>query len=282
MDGFSRLDGDRCSVIALGRAYGLVEGRLVRGSGYGPTQEDVDFEGAIMSSAHYDFPVAVSQLKMPDSRDQQVARSAKWLLEQPGGSIVIVTPQKQVHGGVLSGLIGRPGVTHVSWRGLSSSAFAGHRVIYAWPDRKHLQDLWDVEADALVVVEWGEPETAEWIEDANPVRLLPGETIAPSADSTVTDVAPLPNGIDGILEGIAAWAAGYSTGLKWNEEDKLKADMMNRPDRWVDVSVERVRAKCRALGMRPNDVDTVAELLQRRKDGRRFNIGSTYRDFRFN
>ncbi len=56
-----------------------------------------------MSSAHYDFPVAVSQLKMPDSRDQQVARSAKWLLEQPGGSIVIVTPQKQVHGGVLSG-----------------------------------------------------------------------------------------------------------------------------------------------------------------------------------
>ncbi len=155
-------------------------------------------------------------------------------------------------------------------------------MIYAWPDRKHLQDLWDVEADALVVVEWGEPETAEWIEDANPVRLLPGETIAPSADSTVTDVAPLPNGIDGILEGIAAWAAGYSTGLKWNEEDKLKADMMNRPDRWVDVSVERVRAKCRALGMRPNDVDTVAELLQRRKDGRRFNVGSTYRDFRFN
>lgn len=121
-------------------------------------------------------------------------------------------------------------------------------MIYAWPDRKHLQDLWDVEADALVVVEWGEPETAEWIEDANPVRLLPGETIAPSADSTVTDVAPLPNGIDGILEGIAAWAAGYSTGLKWNEEDKLKADMMNRPDRWVDVSVERFVRSAVRLG----------------------------------
>ena len=77
-------------------------------------------------------------------------------------------------------------------------------------------------------------------------------------------------------------AAGYSSGLKWNEEDMLKADMMNRPERWEPITVEQVRAKCRELGMRPKDVDTVAGYLQRRKDGRRFNVRSSYRDFQFN
>ena len=47
------------------------------------------------------------------------------------------------------------------------------------------------------------------------------------------------------------------------------------------VTVEQVRATCRQLGMRPNDVDTVAGLLQRRKEGRRFNVRSSYRRFRF-
>lgn len=84
------------------------------------------------------------------------------------------------------------------------------------------------------------------------------------------------------MEYIASIAAGYSTGLKWNEEDKLKADMTNRPERWVPVTVEQVRAKCRALGMRGRDVDTMADFVQRRKDGRRFNVRSSYRTFEFN
>lgn len=92
----------------------------------------------------------------------------------------------------------------------------------------------------------------------------------------------MPNGVEGILEHIAGMAAGYSSGLKWNEEDKLKADMMNRPDRWVPITVEQVRLKCRELGMRPNDIDTVAGFLQRRKEGRRFNVQSSYRTFQFN
>lgn len=58
--------------------------------------------------------------------------------------------------------------------------------------------------------------------------------------------------------------------------------MMNRPERWASITVEQVRAKCRALGMRPNDVDTIAGFLQRRKDGRRFNVRGSYRDFHFN
>jgi len=36
------------------------------------------------------------------------------------------------------------------------------------------------------------------------------------------------------------------------------------------------------LGMRPNDIDTVARYLQRRIEGRRFNVQSSYRTFQFN
>jgi hypothetical protein len=57
--------------------------------------------------------------------------------------------------------------------------------------------------------------------------------------------------------------------------------MMNRPERWLPVTVEQVRAKCRQLGMKPKDIDTIADFVQRRKDGRRFNIRSSYRNFHF-
>ncbi|WP_300082021.1 hypothetical protein [Propioniciclava sp.] len=235
-----------------------------------------------MSSDTYAFPVAVSQLGHEDSREQQNARAIKWLLEQSGGPVVVVTPQKRLDSEVLKRLLARAGVTHLSWRGLSTGSLARRRVIHAWPDRQHLNDLWGVDADALVVIEWGKAETAEWIEDSNPVRLLRGRTVQQSSDpESEAETAPLPEDVDQILEHIAAWAAGYDSGLKWNEEDKLKADMMNCPRRWEQVTVEQVRAKCRALKMRPKDVDTITGYLQRRKEGRRFNVRSSYRTFRF-
>ena len=235
-----------------------------------------------MSSTVRPFPVAVSQLELEDSRELQAARAVKWLLEQPGGPVVVVTPQKLFESDILKRLVARVGVTHLSWRGLSTGSLARRRIIHAWPDRQHLNDLWGLDADALVVIEWGEVETAEWIEGANPLRLLRGRTIQPPvAHSAHEAVEELPNGVDAILEYVAGMAAGYSSGLKWNEEDMLKADMMNRPERWVPITVEQVRAKCRELGMRPNDVDTVAGFLQRRKDGRRFNVRGSYHDFQF-
>lgn len=235
-----------------------------------------------MSSDAYPFPVAVSQLGQEDSREQQNARAVKWLLEQPGGPVVVVTPQKAFDGDVLKRLVARSGVTHLSWRGMSTGSLAHRRVIYAWPDRQHLNDLWGVDADALVVIEWGKAETAEWIEDANPARLMRGHTVQPSSEpGAATEVERLPEDVGRILDSIADWAAGYSSGLKWNEEDKLKADMMNCPQRWEHVTVEQVRAKCRALKMRPKDVDTIAGFLRRRKEGRRFNVQSSYRTFRF-
>lgn len=228
-----------------------------------------------------DIPVAVSRLGKRDSREAQNVRAVKWLLAQPGGALVVVTPRRAVESASLKRLIAQPLVEHHVWRGYNGGHFGGQRVLYAWPDRRHLNDLWNADADAVCVIEWGIDETAEWIEDVNPIQLLPGGAIEPSPRQPPASES-LPNGVDHILEYIADMAAGYSTGLKWNEEDKLKADMMNRPDRWVPVTVEQVRAKCRALGMRGEDVDTIAGFLQRRKEGRRFNVRSSYRTFQFN
>jgi len=227
-------------------------------------------------------PIAVSRLGEDEkSREPQNARAIAWLLEQPGGQVVVVTPNKDFSSDSLKRLVSHPRVVHHTWRGFIANSFEGQRVIYAWPDRKHLNDVWGSEADAIVVIEWNTDETAEWIEDARPIQLLAEGVVLAPDDSPVEEFKPLPNGIDGILEYVARIAAGYNSGLKWNEEDMLKADMMNRPERWIPVTVEQVRAKCRQLGMRPDDVDTVTDFVQRRKDGRRFNVRSSYRTFSF-
>lgn len=89
------------------------------------------------------------------------------------------------------------------------------------------------------------------------------------------------DGVEEFLACIAGKAAGYSSGLKWNEKEKLKADMMNRPERWRSVTVHEVRTLCRDLGMLPDDIDTIAELLTRRKEGRRFVVRPSYRHYQF-
>lgn len=238
-----------------------------------------------MSPFDNSYPVAISRLSEDgNSREQQSQRAIKWLLKQSGGPIIVVTPKMSIDRDSLplNKLISKPGVTHRSWRGLSATSFSGQRVLHAWPDRKRLNDLWDIEADALAVVEWSPAETEDWIDSVNPVQLYPNEIVEPSSDNADMEIGePLPDEVERILEYIAAMAAGYSTGLKWNEEDKLKADMMNRPECWAPVAVEQVRVKCRQLGMSPKDSDTIAGFLQRCKEGPRFNVRDTYRDFKF-
>lgn len=235
-----------------------------------------------MKTGGYPYPVAISRLGSNESsREPQNTRAIKWLLEQGSGPVIVVTPRKDFDGSTLKKLVAHPRVRHYSWKGFTAGYLHGSRALVAWPDKKLLNNLWDAEAQALAVIEWNEDETADWIEDSIATILLPGETIAPASAEQLVDPEPLPNGIDGILEYVASMAAGYDSGLKWNEEDKLRADMMNRPERWRNVTVEQVRAKCRALGMRPNDVDTICGYVQRRKDGKRFNVQSSYRNFQF-
>jgi hypothetical protein len=235
-----------------------------------------------MASNTSTYPVAISRISEDDTREAQNLRALRWLADQKGGPVIVVTPQKDFDGDSLKRLIKQPEVAQHTWRGFSVGSLRGRRVVYCWPDRQHLNELWDAEPDALVVIEHGGTEAEEWVEDANPVQLLKDATVPPRVEADhAAPSEPLPNGVEEILEYVAHMAAGYSSGLKWNEEDKLRADMMNRPERWAPITVEQVRAKCRELGMRPNDVDTIAGFLQRRKDGRRFNVRSSYKDFQF-
>ncbi|MEI3866630.1 hypothetical protein V6S02_05975 [Microbacterium sp. CCNWLW134] len=91
----------------------------------------------------------------------------------------------------------------------------------------------------------------------------------------------LPNGVDKILEYLAMMAQGYDNHLKWNEQAKLKADMMNVPDRWRVIDPAEFRAQALALGMRTEDADEITDYLKRRLQGRRLVPTRSYRDFKF-
>ncbi len=234
-----------------------------------------------MKTDGYESPVTLSRLeKEGDSRSAQNLRAIRWLESQSGGPVVVVTPQKRLDSEVIEEFVRSPGVSHISWKGMNPGALAGHRVLYAWPRREHLNDLWGVDVDALAVIEWGDLD--QWILDARPTLLLPGRTVHPGKDSQSQDVPFVPTGIAAVLSYLADMASRYGSGLKWNEVDKLKADLMNRPNRWQSVTPDEVRKECRRLGMRPADADTIVELVTRRKQGRRFNLSrSSYKDFAF-
>lgn len=87
--------------------------------------------------------------------------------------------------------------------------------------------------------------------------------------------------VEHILEYLADMAAAYSTGLKWNEEAKLKADLMNAPARWHGVSVQAVSDRLLELGMSTEDTRTVTDLIKKAQSGRRLVPQTSYRDFKF-
>jgi len=76
-------------------------------------------------------------------------------------------------------------------------------------------------------------------------------------------------------------ASGYGNQLKWNEVAKFKADLMNVPHRWRGVSVQSVSVRCRELGMRPEDIHQIQELITKAQAGRRLIPQKSYRGFKF-
>lgn len=87
--------------------------------------------------------------------------------------------------------------------------------------------------------------------------------------------------VDGIMDNVGAWAAGYSTGLKWNEVAKLKSDMMLVRHRWVGVDLGALEAKCREVGLNDEDTRTVLDLVRKVKAGKRLVPQRRYRGFRW-
>ncbi len=63
----------------------------------------------------YSYPVAIARLSEGEtSRKPQNLRAIRWLLDQPGGLVVVVTPQKRNYGTSLNRLVEHPGVLHLS------------------------------------------------------------------------------------------------------------------------------------------------------------------------
>ena len=91
----------------------------------------------------------------------------------------------------------------------------------------------------------------------------------------------MPEDIKNILELTAMWVRGYDNHMKWNEEAKLKADMMRRMDRWGLVTTEEIRDECRSPGMRGEDVRTIYDMHARRLQGRRLVPAPSYRTFEY-
>lgn len=91
----------------------------------------------------------------------------------------------------------------------------------------------------------------------------------------------LPDDIVKILEHLADWASGYDNHLKWNEEAKLKADLMHNRRYWVGFPTSAVRVKCVELGMCEEDVSLIADLVGRAQQGRRLVPQRSYRDHVF-
>lgn len=93
--------------------------------------------------------------------------------------------------------------------------------------------------------------------------------------------APLPGDVRRFLDHLARWAKGYDNHLKWNEVDKLKAELMNNRSRWQRVSLEAVDAYCASADMRAEDVRTIVDLIERRQTGRRLVPSKGYRDYKW-
>lgn len=91
----------------------------------------------------------------------------------------------------------------------------------------------------------------------------------------------LPPDIVEILELLAQMAKGYDNHLKWNEQARLKADLMNNRRYWLGFSPDAVQDKALALGMRPDDAGLIRDFVSRAQQGRRLVPDRSYRDAKF-
>lgn len=91
----------------------------------------------------------------------------------------------------------------------------------------------------------------------------------------------LPPSVAHFIHFLAEYAKGYDNHLKWNEQARFKADLMNSKARWDRVDVEAFRAKCKAEGMRSEDYEELVDWLKKAQAGRRLVPTRTYRDYKW-
>lgn len=213
-----------------------------------------------------------SMIEMTDDRSSDIAKGVCWLIEQGGGTIF--ASQKRVIQDALNL------DTDGQFKRFEESC-AKKGISLCWPRRSHsvsgnvlaLYCNTDLLAEferygdiaKLLYLPWTERER-DWFEASYMV----------SGDRTV----PLPSDIDRILAYIANMAAGYSSGMNYREEHRLKCDLMDNWSYWRGVDPAAVRTRCIELGMMAGDADVISGLVKARKEGKRFAVPKGTEPFR--
>lgn len=157
--------------------------------------------------------------------------------------------------------------------------------VHAWAWRQCCRAL----VSKTVTIWRCDSEAGEW----NAPRAGGVPRLLESADTQLAGVGPardplvvenngaLPQSVDEVVIFLARWAKGYDNHLKWNEQAKFKADLMNTPERWRNVDAQLFRARCLSEGMRDIDVARLVDWLRKAQAGRRLVPLRSYRDHRF-
>lgn len=131
----------------------------------------------------------------------------------------------------------------------------------------------------ILLVVGNKDNVVSWIKHyhAKPLNCSTEDYNAQSSMSTYE----LPDDISDILEYLAAMASGYNNRMKWNEEAKLKSDLMKNRRAWLDIPVEAIRQKCSELGMTLADTNTIATLIEKAQAGKQLIPKESYKNFKF-
>ena len=178
------------------------------------------------------------------------------------------------------------GITLASTRG--GFDIGGRRLFMLYPDKQDLEAAEErlakcylpTDVEEILVLVWNDSWVVDW------VKRYGAKLIGDAPDGwlekvDVVDTSGMPADIVEILELIAMKARTSDNKLPWQEKDQLKSDMMKNMVYWRTVTPEQVKEKCFELGMSVADGDEVAGMLQRRLDGHRFQVRSSYGDFEF-
>lgn len=87
--------------------------------------------------------------------------------------------------------------------------------------------------------------------------------------------------IVGILKMIGIRASLNGGSIPWQEQNRLKADMMNMWQYWVGVDELALKAKCVEVGISHESTQVLLDFFRKRKAGRRLVPASRYRNKHF-
>ena len=221
----------------------------------------------------------------PSNLTDAVTKVIAWLSESEGGATLIADDKGTAtrslrhlaRAGKEEEWLGTRGISLQTLRG--GFSLRGDRVALLYPSVKCLGEVEErlfspmpssnAPSDLLVLV-WNEAQALEWCRRYAP-RVIGNVPAGWKQRSARADTSNVPEDIRRILALVAGKVESYGY-LKFNERDRLKADMMINWSCWKPVSTEECRAVCYELGMPVEATDEVVGMLDNRHQGKRLQV----------